>query len=130
MTTDLTMLVWTALLCVAMPVTYLVGRTLAPGGTRWGFGNRDTVLEVPAWTSRAYRAHMNLLENLAPFAILVLVAHVTGRANATTALGATIFFWARVAYAAVYIAGIIGLRTAVFFVAAFGELLILFQLLR
>jgi len=129
MTTDLTMLVWTALLCVAMPVTYLVGRTLAPGGTRWGLGNRDTVLEVPAWTGRAYRAHMNLLENIAPFAVLVLVAHVTGRANATTALGATIFFWARVAYAAVYIAGIVGLRTAVFFVAAFGELLILFQLL-
>lgn len=129
MTTDLMMLVWTALLCVSLPVTYLVGRSTTPGGLRWGFGNRDTVLDVPAWTARAYRAHMNLVENLAPFAILVLVAHVAGRANATTALGATIFFWGRVAHAAVYIAGIIGLRTAAFFVAAFGEILILLQLL-
>jgi uncharacterized MAPEG superfamily protein len=31
----------------------------------------------------------------------VLVAHVTGRANPTTALGATIFFWGRILHAAV-----------------------------
>ena len=79
-------------------------------------------------TSRAERAHHNLVENLAPFAILVLVAHVAGKANATTALGATLFFWGRVGHAAAYIAGIIYLRTAVFFIATIGELLILSQL--
>jgi len=128
MTTDLTMLVATALLCLLMPVVYLVGRSAAPGGLAWGFGNRDAPLDVPAWTARAVRAHANLVENLAPFAILVLVAHVSGRANATTALGATLFFWARVAYAAIYTAGIAYLRTAAFFVGTAGELLILAQL--
>ena len=29
------------------------------------------------WVGRTARAHLNLVENLAPFAILVLVAHVT-----------------------------------------------------
>ena len=129
MTTDLTMLVWTGLLCLLLPTTYLVGRMQVPGGLAWGFGNRDSDLAVPAWAGRAYRAHLNLLENLAPFAILVLVAHVAGRANAQTALGATLFFWARVGHAAVYIAGIKYLRTAVFFVGTAGELLILGQLL-
>ena len=61
--------------------------------------------------------------------MLVLVAHVSGKANAMTALGATIFFWARLAYAVVYTAGIKVVRTAIFFVGVAGMLLILLQLL-
>ena len=128
MTTDLWMLVYTALLSMFFFFAYLPGRASVPGGLAWAFGNRETDLDVPAWTSRAERAHRNLVESLAPFAILVLVAHVAGKANATTALGATLFFWGRVGHAAAYIAGIIYLRTAVFFVATVGELLILSQL--
>ena len=130
MTTDLWMLVWSAVLGLAMPVTYLVGRSMTPGGVAWAFGNRDAPLPVPPWTARAQRAHANLLENLPAFAILVLVAQAAGKANATTALGAELFFWGRLVYVAVYIAGIIGLRTAVFFVATAGQLLILAQLFR
>jgi uncharacterized MAPEG superfamily protein len=130
MTTDLSMLVWTALLCLLMPTVYLAGRSGRPGGLAWGFGNRDVPLDVAPWVRRAERAHANLVENLAPFAILVLVAQVAGKANATTALGATLFFWGRVAHAAVYVAGIPYARTAAFFVGTAGELLILGQLWR
>ena len=129
MTVDLSMLVCTALLSLLMPAIYLVGRTQAPGGMQWALGNRDRPLEVAPWTARAIRAHQNLTENLAPFAVLVLVAHVAGKADGVTALGAIVFFAARVAYAAVYIAGLIGVRTAVFFVGVFGEILILSQIL-
>jgi uncharacterized MAPEG superfamily protein len=130
MTTDLSMLVWTALLSLLLPTVYLVGRSNRPGGLAWGFGNRDVPLDVAPWVRRAERAHANLVENLAPFAILVLVAHVAGKANATTALGATLFFWGRVAHAAVYVAGIPYLRTAAFFVGTVGELMILAQIWR
>jgi uncharacterized MAPEG superfamily protein len=130
MTTDLWMLVWTSLLCVLLPFVYLTSRVTTPGGLEWGFGNREGPFQFPAWAGRAERAHANLVENLAPFAVLVLVAHVAGRANATTALGATIFFWGRVAHAAVYTAGIIYVRTLAFAVASIGELLILLQLFR
>jgi uncharacterized MAPEG superfamily protein len=130
MTTDLSMLVWSALLCVSLPVVYLIGRSGVPGGLAWGFGNRDVPLEVAPWVRRAERAHANLVENLAPFAILVLVAQVAGKANATTATGATLFFWGRVAHAAVYVAGIPYVRTAAFFVGTAGEILILLQLFR
>lgn len=125
MTTDLAMLVWTALLCLVLPAVYLVGRVGTPGGLAWGLGNRDTPFEAPPWTGRALRAHANLVENLAPFAILVLVAHLTGRAGPTTALGATVFFWSRVAHAAVYTAGLVGVRTAAFIAGLVGELMIL-----
>jgi uncharacterized MAPEG superfamily protein len=128
MTTDLWMLVWTTVLCLVLPMVYVVGELTSPGGVEWGLGNRDSTFELPAWAARAKRAHMNTLENLAPFAALVLVAHVAGRANETTALGATIFFWARLAYAIVYTAGVTVVRTVIFFVGAAGLLLILLQL--
>jgi len=130
MTTDLWMVVYTVILCLSVPVVVLIGRMQTPGGLEWGLGNRDSGFTVPAWTARAERAHANLVENLAPFVALVLIAHLAGKANAATALGATVFFWGRVAHALVYVAGITVLRTVVYFVAAAGELLILWQLFR
>jgi uncharacterized MAPEG superfamily protein len=130
MTTDLTMLVATALLCLSIPVIYLIGEIQTPGGMEWGIGNRAEPLTLPEWAARAKRAHLNLIENLAPFAILVLAAQVSGKANGMTARGAEIFFLARVAHVAVYTAGITGVRTAVFFIGTAGELLILIQLFR
>jgi uncharacterized MAPEG superfamily protein len=129
MTTDLWMLVWTTVLCVFMPMIYVGGELQAPGGIAWGLGNRDTLFELPPWAARAKRAHANLLENLLPFAALVLVAHVSGKANGMTGLGATIFFWSRLAYAVVYTAGITFVRTLLFFVGTVGLMLILIQLL-
>ncbi|MBI5927007.1 MAG: MAPEG family protein [Aquabacterium sp.] len=128
MTTDLWMLTYTALLCLGIPFLYGSGRFLQPGGFQWSAGNRDKDLAVPDWTTRAVRAHLNLLESLAPFAIVVLVAHVAGKANATTALGATIFFWGRVAHLIAYTAGIVYLRTLVWFAAWCGGVMIITQL--
>ena len=128
MTTDLWMLTWTAVLSFVFPYVYQPGRFLTPGGFRWGIGNRDEPIEAAPWVGRAVSAHQNLTENLTAFAILVLVAHVAGQANATTALGATLFFSGRVVHAITYIAGILYVRTVAFFVAFFGELLILGQL--
>ena len=127
MTTELWMLVWTALLCLLIPTVYVVGLAQVPGGLAWGLGNRDTALEFPLWVARARRAHANLVENLAPFAIVVLTAHVAGEGNATTSLGATLFFWARVAHFLVYAAGIPYVRTLAFGIAIIGEIMIVTQ---
>lgn len=123
------MLVWSALLSLLLPGMYAAGRVSQPGGVAWGFGNRDTALAAPPWVTRAVRAHANLIENLPAFIVLVVAAHLTGRANDTTALGATIFFWARVAHAIIYTAGIVYLRTAAFAVSLAGEVMILSQIL-
>ena len=111
MTLDLQMLVWSAALAVAQMVIAVAGATLQVGLPTLA-GNRENLPAATGWAGRAQRAHLNMLESLAVFAILVLVAHVAGRANATTALGATIFFWSRAAYAVIYLAGIPWLRTA------------------
>jgi uncharacterized MAPEG superfamily protein len=64
------------------------------------------------------------------FAALVLVAVVAGKANDMTLLGAQIFFWARLAYAAIYIAGITWVRTVVWLVSVIGLVLIFVQLVK
>jgi len=130
MTTDLWMLVSTALLGLCMPFIYGTGRSLQSGGFTWSAGNRETELVVPGWTRRAVQAHMNLIESLAPFAILVIVAHISGKANEVTALGSTIFFGGRVAHLIVYVAGIIYLRTLAWFASWAGGILILIQLFK
>lgn len=130
MTTDLWMVVWSTLLCLVTPYPGVVVLLQMPGGSAWGFGNRDTVFDVPPWIGRMRRAHTNMVENLAPFACLVFVAHLAGKTNGWTALGAEIFFVSRLLYTFVYMAGIKGLRTAVFAVSITAEFLILLQILR
>lgn len=129
MTIDLWMLVLSAVLCAALPVVGISGLARIPGGLTWGFSNRDSAIALPLWIERARRAHMNMVENLPVFAVLVLVAHVAGRADSMTALGAQIFFVARVAHAAIYIVGVPVLRTVAFGFGVVGEVLILLRIL-
>lgn len=93
-------------------------------------GNREGVPEIKGWAGRAKRAHLNMVENMVLFAALVLVAAVAGKANAMTAMGAAIFFWGRVAYAVIYVAGIAWLRTAAWFVSVIGMVMIAIELLK
>jgi len=128
MTTDLWMLTLTSLLNLLLPMIAVIGLQLRPGGLEYGLGNRETQFPLADWAERGKRAHNNMTENLAIFAVLVLVAHVSGKANETTALASVVYFAARVAHAVVYTAGIKVVRTVVFFVGIGAELVILSQL--
>jgi uncharacterized MAPEG superfamily protein len=91
-------------------------------------GNRDNLPEITGWAGRACRAHRNMLENLPLFIALVLVAKLTNRADAATLLGAQLFFWGRLAYAIVYLAGIPFVRTLTWLVSVVGLVMIFSQL--
>ena len=129
MSTDLKLLVWSAALTLLQTVIAAIGAIGAVGLPALA-GNRENLPPIEGWAGRARRAHRNMLENLVLFASLVLVAHVAGRANATTALGAQLFFWARAAYVPVYLIGIPWVRTGIFAVSVAGLLLIFSQLLQ
>jgi uncharacterized MAPEG superfamily protein len=60
---------------------------------------------LPDWVHRANRAHVNAVENFAPFAAVVLIAHVTSLHTATTAACAAVYFFARLAHAVIHISG-------------------------
>jgi len=93
-------------------------------------GNREGMPELTGWGGRATRAHRNMLENLVLFTALVLVAVAAGKTNDMTLLGAQLFFWARLAYAVIYVAGIIWLRTAAWAVSVAGLIVIFAQLVK
>ena len=73
-------------------------------------------VEFPHWVRRADRAHINLVEQFGAFAGLVVVAHLTGVHNALAVWCVTVFFWARILHAIVYIAGVtqFSARTVIF----------------
>jgi len=124
---ELMLLVWATLLTVVQAVIAAQG-ALMQVGLQALAGNREGMPEIRGWGGRAARAHRNMLENLVLFAALVLVAVLAEKTNGTTLLGAQIFFWARVAYAAVYLAGIPWLRTGVWVVSVAGLAMIFLQL--
>lgn len=66
------------------------------------------------WAYRLTSAHRNAIENLAVFAPLAITVHVLQLGTAATAMAAAVYFYARVAHAVVYAAGIPVLRTLTF----------------
>ena len=128
MTPELMYLVWSAAWTVILVVIAVAGATLEVGLPKLA-GNRDGLPEMSGWAGRAARAHRNMLESLILFAVLVVAAHLSGVHNGMTLLGAQLFFWGRVAHAAIYLAGIPWLRTVAWGVSIAGLVLIFTQLI-
>lgn len=129
MSPDLKYLLLSVILCFVQMLVAATGANQKIGLPTLA-GNREGLPEITGWAGRARRAHLNMIENLVLFAALVLIAAVAGKANATTAMGALIFFWARLAYAVIYVIGIPWLRTAAWFVSVIGMAMIAWPLLQ
>jgi uncharacterized MAPEG superfamily protein len=85
---------------------------------------------VPRWGERAHRAYLNAVEVFAPFAALVMAAHIAGRTDSTTAFCAMSFFWLRLAHAVVYWTAIPYLRTILFTLAFIAEVGIFWEIIK
>jgi len=68
-----------------------------------GFVQINNPHKMPAWIGRAHRAHLNLLEQAMPFAVLVLLVDRMDGFTALTYWTAIAFFWLRVIHAIGYI---------------------------
>ena len=92
-------------------------------------GNRDNMPPLAGWAGRARRAHLNMIENMVLFVALVFLVIAAGKSNQMTVLGAELFFWGRLAYALIYLAGFPWLRTLAWVVSVVGMVLMAIQLL-
>jgi uncharacterized MAPEG superfamily protein len=101
-------LVFSALLCWLMIMTSsaLRSRSWTAHGLVYSFGNRENPPEPSPVAARADRAARNMVENMPLFLAVLLAAHWTGSSPSIVALGATIFFWSRVVYWPLYLAGV------------------------
>jgi uncharacterized MAPEG superfamily protein len=66
----------------------------------------------------------NSVEGMVIFVPLVVIAHLAGVSNEMTAMGATIYFWSRVAFVPLYLFGIPWVRTIVFLIGLIGLIMI------
>lgn len=128
MSDDLFYLTLSAGLCAVLWIPYILNRVQQQGMAN-AVGYMENPPEPPAWARRAHRVHLNFVENLAPFAALVLVAHVGGLASELTALGAAIFFWARVVHTVVFYAGIPWIRTLAFTASWIGMAMVFYEII-
>jgi uncharacterized MAPEG superfamily protein len=92
-----------------------------PAGVKLGFGNRENVPEPTPVAARADRAAKNMLENMVLFVAVFAAARAAGKSEVT---GAAIFFFARLGYWLVYLAGIPYVRTLLWLVALGGVAMI------
>ena len=129
MTTELWYLSLTAGFTSLMWVPYILN-AMAVRGVMATLGNpRADAPDLSPWAARAKRAHANAIENLVVFAALVLVASATPVSNDLTVGAAAAYFWSRVAYHFIYIAGIPVLRTLSFLVGFGCQIALASQLL-
>ena len=128
MSVELTMLVYSAALFFLI-ILIQAGLAIAQNGLMAQAGSRDNLPEPSVLRKRLLRLTSNFQENLVLFAIVVLVANAAGVSNETTALGASIFFYARVAHAIVYAFGWPMIRPVFYFVSLYGIVVIALEAL-
>ena len=119
MKTELLYLLLTAILTGVLWIPVVIGYVTSRGlltPTSYKVAPTST---LPDWVNRANRAHLNAVENIAPFAAVVLIAHAIGFSSATTQACAAVYFFARVAHAVIHISGfgLFKARTVAFTVA-------------
>ena len=114
MSTDLKYLALTAILTATLWIPYVVAQVRTNGPLKPENYIDPTPRPLPDWGKRANRSYVNAVETFAPFAALVIVAHLAGKANAMTAFWATCYFWLRLAHALVFLLGFPLVRTVLF----------------
>lgn len=102
--TELGILTCLGVFAASMWIPYIYGANVSPAKNT-DFSRPTDPAVHPAWTHRAYRAHLNLLEQLVPFALLVLLVDRVDGFTALTYWTAIAFFWLRVTHAVGMITG-------------------------
>jgi uncharacterized MAPEG superfamily protein len=123
MTTELTMLAYATLLLVALVLVQATVGVQSKGLVPLA-NNRDDVGPATGFHARMLRVVDNHREGLTMFAPVILIAAVANLNNATTALGAQLFFWSRLAHAVLYVIGAPMVRPLVWTVGIAGTVMV------
>lgn len=97
--TEMGILVCLMLLAGSLWIPYIVGVNKYERAGVNPFQRPPGYDGLPDWVARAHRAHLNLLEQAIPFAVLILILDRMDAFSALTYWTAIAFFWLRVAHA-------------------------------
>ena len=102
---ELGILTCLAIFAASLWIPYIVGVNTEPAAHEGAFERPGDLQQLRPWVHRAHRAHLNLLEQLLPFGLLVLLLDRIDGFTALTFWTAIAFFWLRVAHAIGMITG-------------------------
>jgi uncharacterized MAPEG superfamily protein len=123
-TIEIQMLCWSIVLGL-LQIVVSASLSTWQRGFVYNIGPRDAPLpDANAVTQRLERALKNFLETFVFFAAAVLVVTLLNKESETSALGAQIYFWARLLFVPAYGVGVPFLRTAVWSVAMIGLVMV------
>lgn len=128
MTVELMMLLYSTILFFAI-ILAQAGLAIQQNGLMTQAGSRDNLPEPTVLRQRLLRLTSNMQENLILFAAVVLVANAAGVSNETTVMGASIFLYARIAHAVVYVFGWPMIRPLFYFASLYGMITIALEVL-
>jgi uncharacterized MAPEG superfamily protein len=114
MSKELYWLTLTVAMTAILWVPYILDRIMVRGAMGAMANPSPNDKPQSSWAERMNAAHTNCVENLVVFAALVLITQDLNIHTTTTAVACALFFWCRLAYVAVYTAGIPVLRTLAF----------------
>jgi len=132
MTTELFYLLLVALLTGVLWIPVVIGYVLSRGAPKPADYKVAPTAPLPHWVNRANRAHMNAVENIAPFAAVVLIANSLDVSTPITEISSAVYFYARAAHALIHISGfsLFKARTVAFTIAWVAFMTFAVELLR
>ena len=128
MTPELQYLVYGVILLIVHTLVQATFSDLSKG-IGWALGPQDETREQSVTAARIQRALRNYLETFPAFIALALVLAVTETGNGTSALGAAVYFWARIAYIPAYASGVPLVRSVAWFASLAGLAMMLLPLM-
>jgi len=124
MSQELFWLTLTVILTGLLWVPYILDRVTVRGLMGAMANPSPTDLPQSEWAQRLQKAHINAVENLVIFATLVLTLNVMHHSTRSTVIACAVYFWARLAHALIYWAGIPVLRTLSFAVGFVAQVVL------
>jgi uncharacterized MAPEG superfamily protein len=128
MSVELTMLAYSVALLLVLVLIQVVAGIRTQGLTPLA-NSRDDLPPPGVFQARVGRVVQNHREGLTMMAPLLLMVAVMDASSPLTVLGAQLFFYSRVAHAAVYLAGLPMIRPLIWGVGLAGIVMVLAHLL-
>jgi len=123
--TEITMLLWSVVLGLVqiLIASMAVNKDV---GLPYNLSSRDEPAPpIGKVAGRLLRAGVNFRETFGLFAVSVILVALLHRENATSAIGAQIYFWSRLVYVPVYALGIAVVRTIIWALSIAGLVMVL-----
>ena len=111
----MTIAYWCVFVAAFLPYPWAMAWRINHYDLQKNLSPRKLQQELSGWRQRAHWAHLNALESFAPFAAIVIIAHLRAAPQAAIDIWASAYVGFRIAHGVFYLANFGVLRSLAFF---------------